>query len=383
MIAAPMLALVLAAEPVVGGYTPGKGLGFATRDGRYSISVRARLQPRLEVEREVGGSSEAVPMMRRARLTIAGTVFSKTVRYYIQLGFTPRDMTGGLRDDVPDVRHNPLRDARIELTRFRDAELWVGQTKVPFSRQRVISDGNLAAIDRSIANEEFNLDRDVGVQLRSQDLGGVHGKLGYALGVFTGDGRNSFEVRKPELLYVARFEVRPLGPLADDGESDQARSRKPKLALGVAYAFHDEAQGDRGVFGARPPDRGTTDYHNATADLALHWRGVSLESGVHWRVGRRHAGDVRVPIAPARNGLGWFAQLAWLLPKTSLEPVVRYAQVHNVYGAHSSIGDGIEAGGGLGYYFAGHDLKVQADYYRLWHEGIGSDRLRVQLQVAF
>lgn len=382
MIAALVLALA-AGEPMVGEYVPGKGLGFATHDGRYAISVRARLQPRVEVEREVGGSTDAVLMLRRARLTLAGNVFSKRVRYYVQLGFTPRDMTGGLRDDVPDVRHNPLRDARIELTRFRDAELWVGQTKVPFSRQRVISDGNLAAIDRSIANEEFNLDRDVGVQLRSQDLGGLHGKLGYALGVFTGDGRNSFELRKPGLLYVARFEVRPLGPMPDDGESDQTRTRKPKLALGVAYAFHDDAQGDRGVFGARPPDHGTTDYHHTTADLALHWRGVSLESGVHWRIGRRNAGETKPLIEPARNGLGWFAQLSWLLPTIPLEPVVRYAQVHNVYGRHSSLDDGIEAGGGLGWYFAGHDLKLQADYYRLWHEGIGSDRLRVQLQVAF
>lgn len=382
LVAAAFALFAGAGIPADARYTPGKGLGVVTRDGRFAFGVRARLQPRLEAEHAAGEATAATLMLRRARLTLAGHVGSPRVRYYVQLGFTPRDMTGGLRDDVAAVRHDPLRDARVEFTHLRDAELWVGQMKVPFSRERLISDANLAAIDRSIVNEEFNLDRDIGVQLRSRDLGGHGGRFGYALGVFTGDGRNTFELRTPRFAYVARLELRPLGSMGTDGESDQPRSRSPRLAIGLAYAFHDGAAGDRGVFGARPSDGGTTDNHSATVDVAMHWRGVSLEGGALWRVGRREPGAAG-PIEAARSGLGWFVQLAWLLPTIPLEPVLRYAQVANVYGRRSSLDEGREASGGLGWYFAGPDLELRTDYTRLWEDGCASDRLRVQLQVAF
>lgn len=382
-------------EPVVTRYVAGEGFGLATKDGKFSLAIRARLQPRFELEHAEHGSTEEILMLRRARLTLQGNLFGRHNGYYIQLGFTPRDMTGGIISDASGPRHNPLRDARIELGRFRDANLWIGQMKVPFSRQRVVSDGNLDGIDRSIANEEFNLDRDIGVQLRSRDLGGLKGRLGYALGMFMGEGRNSFEPRQPGMLWVARFEVRPLGKFDDSSESDLGRSKKVGMAIGAAYAYHDEAEGDHGVFGDRPADRGTTDYHNGTLDFAVHWRGLALESAAHWRVGRRNPGDAaladgtRVPAELARNGVGWFVQLGWLLPRTPLELVGRYAQVRNVYGAKSGIADADEAGGGINYYFAGHNFKLQADYYRLWSDAAGpaerlaTDRLRVQLQLAF
>ena len=45
-------------------------------------------------------------------------------------------------------------------------ELWVGQTKLPGNRERVISSANLQQVDRSLLNSRFNIDRDFGFQLR-------------------------------------------------------------------------------------------------------------------------------------------------------------------------------------------------------------------------
>src|SRR5690606_27919428 len=120
-----------------------------------------------------------------------------------------------------------------------------------FSQQRVISSGNQQFVDRSLANEEFNLDRDIGVQVRSDDLGGI-GRLKYALGVFLGDARNTFELTRTGALYVGRFAVFPLGIFDDEFEADLERLKRPGLAIGGAYAYHDDAPGDRGVHGARP-----------------------------------------------------------------------------------------------------------------------------------
>jgi hypothetical protein len=376
---------------------PGKGFSFATADERFVLVVRARIQPRYELEHDAS-STQQVFQIRRARLQLLGNVFGRHNKYYVQFGFTPRDMTGGLIADEGSPRRNPLRDARIEFDYLRDLTVWIGQMKVPFSRQRVISDGNLDAIDRSIANEEFNLDRDVGVQVLSADLGGLKGRLGYALGVFMGEGRNTFQRTDSGMLYVARFEVRPLGAFDDAIEGDLERSRRPGLGIGGAYAFHDNAQGNRSVHGERPVDGGTTDYHHATADIVFKWRGLALETAFHWRRGlqRTNGGALGPtgrpqPTEPARSGVGWFGQLGWLLPRISLELVTRYALIRNPYGDASSVTREDEAGGGLNYYIAGHNLKIQADYYYLWNQtsevGLAASRdthrLRLQVQLAF
>lgn len=378
---------------------PDARVSVTSPDGAFELVVRGRLQPRFELEHEAGtADAPHVLQLRRARVQLRGHVFGSRNRYYIQFGFTPRDMTGGLIAPQGSPRINPLRDARLELAYFRDFVLRVGQMKVPFSRERIISDGDLGMIDRSIANEEFNLDRDIGLELRSDDLGGWDGRLGYSLGVFMGEGRNAFELTSSGLLYVARFEMRPWGHPRTDIQVDLERSRVPGVAFGVAYAFHDDAPGERGVHGAHPADGGTTDLHEATADVMLKWRGLGLEGAVHWRraAARTHGGvhddeGVPVPLAVPRNGLGGFAQLGWLLPQTSLELVVRYGFVRPSTHGETRLGRADEADVGVNHYFAGHSFKLQADYASSWERALPGlegehhrvDRVRVQLQLAF
>jgi phosphate-selective porin OprO/OprP len=383
-------------------YGVGKGLTVSSANGRYSLQIRARLQIRDDIEHPNFEDEPTTNLfqIRRARVLLTGNVFSPYVRYYIQLGFSPRDMSNDLPSDLEDsIRRNPLRDARVELTRLRDFTIWAGQFKVPFSRQRTISSSNLSVLDRSLVNAEFSLDRDIGITARSQDLGGID-KLAYYVGVFMGEGRNAFESRDAGLLYVARFEVLPLGRFEDYVEGDVFRSEKPGLSIGAAYAFHDRAHAARGVGGDPPADGGTTNFHHVTADFMFKWQGVSLFSGFHLRRGfhRVNGGaldDAGMPIAtvPARQGIGWFGQFGWVVPKIPLELVGRYGMTRNVYGDQSTQPNADEAGGGVNWYFIGHDLKLQLDYFRLWDESLGAsyaeqarhgtDRIRLQLQVYF
>ncbi|PCC66495.1 Phosphate-selective porin O and P [Nannocystis exedens] len=382
-------------------FKPGRGFELATKDGNYVLAIRARLQMRYDLEHPntPGEEIDHVLQIRRARVVFAGNVFGKHNRYYIQLGFSPRDMLGGLPDDSPGIRYNPVRDARVEFTYLRDATVWLGQMKVPFSRQRVISSGNQQFVDRSSVNEEFNLDRDIGLVLRSDDIGGI-GRLKYALGVFMGDGRNAYALTNTGALYVGRVTVMPLGKFEDDSEADLDRIKKPGLSLGGAYAYHDDAPGERGVHGPRPADGGTTDIHHATADLMFKWRGLSIESAFHYRKARRRnpGGAVDemglpVPVALARDGVGWFGQVGYLIPPADVEFVTRYSFVRNIFGDRSSMIDRDELGGGVNYYIAEHNFKISFDYFRVW-DGLlgptvreamanGIDRFRLQVQLAF
>lgn len=380
-------------------YQIGDGLTLASRDGRFSLQIRGRIQIRYDLEHERGGDTRHALQIRRARVVLMGSVFSPHVKYTIQLGFSPLDMQNDLPSEPGSIRRNPLRDARIELDRLRDFNVWIGQTKVPYSRQRVNASAYMSMVDRSIVNAEFNLDRDIGVLALSKDLGGLDGRLAYYAGVFMGEGRNTFAPADFGLLYFARLEVLPFGAFDDYTEGDLQRSKRPGLSLGGSYAFHDRARAARGTVGDYPADRGTTDFHHLTADLLFKWRGASLATAVHLRSGfnRRSGGAVDdqgapIPTELARSGLGWYAQLGYLVPRVPLEPVVRVGLLRNIDGDASSLPDASEAGGGLNWYIVGHDLKVQLDYFRLRGEptavGPGradrvSDRVRLQLQLFF
>ncbi len=194
--------------------------------------------------------------------------------------------------------------------------------------------------------------------------------------------------------------MRPFGKFDDYYEGDVDRSGKPALSIAGAYAFQDRAHAARGVVGDRPLDGGTTDFHHATADLIFKVRGFSFASAFHLRKGfnRKSGGALDeggLPIATvaARSGMAWYAQTGYVVPKIPLEIVGRYGLMRNTYGAQSSMINSDEAGGGLNYYFVGHDLKLQLDYFRLGDATMGAttaealrhgtDRVRVQVQLYF
>jgi hypothetical protein len=122
--------------------------------------------------------------------------------------------------------------------------------------------------------------------------------------------------------------------------------------------------------------------------------GFSLFGDVYWRTGRREFGEAtivdalgRVAPAPreaARNGIGWSAQSGFLVPETPLEIAARYAMVVPLEQA-TSLPRRDEAGGGLSWYFAGHPLKLQLDYFAGWEDARTTEvdhAVRLQLQAS-
>jgi phosphate-selective porin OprO/OprP len=374
-------------------FVPGKGLEIKSADGRFALAMSLRFGffyslrhtphqpdaatqlPRIENNLEI----------RRFRTVFHGNLFGAHNKYFLQLALAPREID--VRDGV--VRGSPVYDAYMQFERLRDLTLRVGQYRVMYTRERNIADVNPLLIDRSLANNEFNVDRDVGLDLRSEDLGGVK-KLRYYAGVFLGEGRDANKFTDPGFMYVGRVDVLPFGLFDDYEASDMWRLKKFRLSVSGAYAFIDRAHKDRGVLGTVPADGGTTNYHNTTADLMLKYAGWSLEAGYMWRRGHRTPGGAvdemgaPVPVAAARNGHGWLIQTALLLPGLRLEPAFRYSGNRGL-GTATSMPNRDEIGGGLNYYFYGHNLKLQVDYFRTFNVGqlaLGTDLLRIQIQAA-
>jgi hypothetical protein len=358
------------------------------------MAIRSRVQLRHELEHEPGEDPETTHLLnvRRARLQVAGHFFGSHNKYKLQLALSPRDLQFG----PTGAQRSPVLDAILEFDHLRDATVSAGQYMVPWNRQRIVSSRDFELVDRSIASGEFHLDRDIGIQVASNDVAGL-GVLRYLGAVFMGEGRDGDTFTDSGLLYVARVEVLPTGDAKsrwDYEEGDLEHVEKPRVSLGAAYAFHDRAAHDRGVMGSVPTDGGTTDLHLATADLVAQWQGISLMGEVYWRDASRDFGGatevdatgatVPAPREAPRNGTGWFVQAGYVLPDAPLGLAARYSRVRGT-GSSTSLDDSDEIGGGPSWYIAGHDFKLQADYFHHWSKdfGAGSDAVRTQLTAGF
>lgn len=358
----------------------GEGIGVESLDGKFAISLKARAQLRttVTVPDEDPEGTTADFQVRRLRLSLDGHAFDKVLSFKIQLAFAPLD-----QDPVAPF---PIRDAYLTFEPHRDFALRAGQMKVPFGRQRVVSSGSLQMVDRSTITGELNMDRDVGIQAFSEDFLGLDGALGYHLGVFGGDGRNRVSASYG-LLYTARLELRPLltGPV-DLGEPDLKRTRKPLMELGLSGAFNHDSDRQRSTIGSVFETGAWADYLHVGFDGALKYRGLSVTSEFFYRdaltlTNELVEGDETLTDV-ARTGFGGFAQAGYLFDEHA-EVALRYGTLHPLHGGDGGVKREQELGGAFSYYFKGHALKLQTDYFYLFEElGEGKHQVRFQVQVA-
>ena len=374
-------------------FKPGTGLVIESADGDFMMAPRLRIQFRDELNIEEEETTNTFGA-RRARLQFKGHVFGKNNKYKAEFAFSPKDLS--FKEGVPG--RTPLLSWFTEHTQLRDLSLRVGQYKLLYSRQRVISSGNQEFVDRTLAQGEFNLDRDIGCHFFSKDLGGLD-RLKYYTGLTIAEGRDSWEAEaiggdaSPSWQYLGRVEVNPFGNFKDYSEVDFKRLNTFRLSLGAAYARTANGNRDRGYLGDSFTDDGTVTYNNITVDTMAKWAGLTAFGEFYYRDGERSQGALRPAAATAddiyltRNGLGGSAQIGYLLPKLPVGIGGRYSAIGRggLTAKETSIVDEHEAGGTVGYFIAGHPYKIQADYFHIWSDeaGTSSDRVRVQMQVAY
>jgi len=233
----------------------GKGLiNFVAKDSTFSVKFAPRFQVRSmsswDHNDAIYGSPEHNFIVRRARLKFDGFAYSPKLKYKIELGLSNRDISG-----ANDFNRNTPRyilDAVIMWKFAKNWELWAGQTKLPGNVERVVSSGNLQLIDRSLLNSRFNIDRDLGVQIRHKSNLGGNFITREKFSISQGEGRNVTEGNEGGLQYTARLELLPFGAFKSKGDysqSDLKREEKPKLMLGFTYNFNEEAVRERGFAG--------------------------------------------------------------------------------------------------------------------------------------
>ncbi|WP_411824117.1 porin [Leptospira sp. 'Mane'] len=355
----------------------GKGLDFESPEEDASLNLRLRFQGRYTQGNSTNPDGDPTELqLRRARIALRGYVMNKDWQYYMQLGFSDQDM----EKDRPV----PLRDAVLTYAKYRDFNISGGQMKVPFNRERVISDGIQEFVDRTISNGELNLDRDVGVQVFSNNFLDLN-HFGYNVGVFGGDGRNKTS-HSPGVLSIAKLTYYPLGCYTDTGEPDLDYSSSPKLSFSVFGAKNVNTNRTLSTFGDTY-DFARFTYNHSGAEFVLKWIGFSFsgeylvrDADAAYR--EKEIGN-QLKREYSRSARGEMIQFGYLLTQ-KLGVAFRFSEYYPIAKTDPTLTYSRERGIALSYYIQDHNLKIQADYSHQDGEvtqNYGSEQFRIQMQI--
>ena len=363
----------------------GKGIfNLVGQDSTWTMKIAARMQFLAVSTWPEGQSNESEFLVRRARLKFDGYAFSPKLEYKLELGLSNRDISGASEFTSNAPRY--ILDAVIKWHFAPNFELWFGQTKLPGNRERVISSGNMQMVDRSLLNSRFNIDRDMGIQLRHKFNLSAKFVVKEIFAISQGEGRNITTGNLGGHQYTSRLEILPFGEFASDGDysgSDLKREKTPKLAIGATYDFNNNAvknRSNQGSYMANDVGFYETNISTVFVDAMFKYDGFSLMAEYSNR-------DAKDPYAKNSDGTltgdevqvgsGLNLQAGYLF-KSNWEVSGRYT---NIALDKTITGKDTENQYTLGVskYIVGHKLKVQTDISHL-EVANGTNELMYRLQ---
>ena len=345
-------------------------LNMVAADSSFSVKFAPRFQVRYYGTSDFSDDGLAPVdhdfLVRRSRFKFDGWAVHPSIVYKMEFGLSNNDMSGANAFTKNSPRY--ILDAVIKWKFAPGFELWAGQTKLPGNVERVISSANLQLVDRSLLNRKFNIDRDLGIQLRhTTKLGGQFiSKEKFAIS--QGEGRNIATGNEGGLQYTGRVELFPLGSFTKKGEymgSSTVREEKLKIMAAYTYDFNRDASKTRSNMGdymfLTDGSLYQTNITTQFIDLVLKYKGFSMMAEYAGRIATNpvavelngtETGDI-VSVGSAINmAMGYFIS-------EKIEVAGRYTTLNyaDVTGASPVTMYTL----GLNKFVVGHKLKVQSD----------------------
>ncbi|MFI1744517.1 porin [Thalassobellus sediminis] len=391
LIAVALLAITSLNAQEISDTSFGKGLiNFTAKDSSFSVKFAPRFQVRSMSSWDHDGNQYGSPdhnfIVRRARLKFDGFAYSPKLKYKLELGLSNRDISGANQFNRNTPRY--ILDAVIMWSFAKNWELWAGQTKLPGNVERVVSSANLQLIDRSLLNSRFNIDRDLGIQIRHKSNLGGNFLMREKFAISQGEGRNVTEGNEGGLQYTARLELLPFGTFKSKGDysqSDLKREDKPKLMLGYTYNYNQDAVRERGFAGdymiRTDGSIYETDQTTIFADAMFKYDGFSFMGEYAKRTandeiateldGTTPTGDVVL------TGNALNLQAGYLF-KSNYEIAARFTTLK--YEAITSTLPTKQYTLGVNKFIVGHKLKVQSD---ISYTSLNGDADNITFRLGF
>jgi len=371
----------------------GKGIiNVVAKDGSWSMKFATRIQILSTTGWSIDDGDYSKPesnfLLRRARLKFGGFAYTPKLKYKIELGLSNRDISGASEFTRDAPRY--ILDAVVKWNFYENFVLWAGQTKLPGNVERVISSANLQLVGRSRLNSRFNIDRDLGVQLRHKFKLSDTFIVKEIIAVSQGEGRNVTEGNIGGHQYTGRIELLPFGKFIGKGNykgSDLKREQTPKLMLAATYDFNADAvknRSNQGSYMRTVNGFYETNISTVFVDAVFKYNGFSF-------MGEFADRDAKEAVAVEKDGTPT-KDVVEVGNALNLQAGYLFPNNWEVAGRYTNLNFKAVTGGrleeqytlGISRYIVGHSLKIQSDISYTTHDGIGSGLLyRLQFDMHF
>jgi phosphate-selective porin len=364
-------------------YVPGKGFAAESADGNYKLHIGGYAQllyKYTDIDNQASNDKSDFNI-RRFKLQISGNVVSKNFGYKFQ-----SDMKSGFTTEDAFINYKFAAPLTIQFGQFKPAQ----------ARQELTSAAKQLFPERSLANDTFNLGRDLGVQAAGSFADKI---VEYRLGLFNGNGPNTVNPDDRHMV-TGRLDLNPLGAYAMDEAG--WTSDKPRLNIGGSFAWNKVGASDVGnkfstdndvmdvalnldKYATAPLTSAnfTTAYGSDltwllwTANVNAAWMGATL-------AGEYYALSADPSLGSDWDADGYYVQAGYQVIPQTLELAARYSAVESTDAQASATFDKSETQFGVNYYFAKHTAKVQGDYTLVEDDlNVNKDDQVVRLQAQF
>jgi len=384
--------------------TPGKsalgdGLNFSLNEDNFQFKISGFVQPSYQYYKLDKQKVENNFRTKRTYLNFGGKALREKVSFFVQADFS-----------AP----TPLLDAWAAYHFNSKWEVSVGQRRTfTNNREMTFDEDKLQFSDRGMLSTGFSgTGREFGIF--------VQGKIGKTfvmmpqLAITSGDGANSFgtnslDVDLGGLKYGGRLDIMPLGEFSEGNtgfSADLKHEENPKILVGVAGSFNQGVSSAKGeghadfIFYDANKTRNLPDYRKLSADILVKFKGFSLMA--EWmNASASHLKGIYLDsitpintskiLAPGQIsqflvlGNAWNAQLGYV-SKNGYAIDVRYENMSPEFSdqAFSQLQQAKVSTLGLGKYFNGHKLKLQATVSQVEFANSGKAmRGELLMQVVF
>jgi hypothetical protein len=317
----------------------GKGFGFETNDGRFSLNIAAAIQYRytfLDYDPAVSGNEESFSSfyMRRARLWFSGHAYDPRITYLFHIQLEPTALVNA-------------HDIWIKYRFYDLLQLGLGRNKIAYGLEFLNSGFGLAMVERSIMYGESDVDignggpaypgggtarfglqsinldtgfatgglslyRSQGIQVEGRKGSDTTPTFEYQAGIWQGRSTYGFSNRSDGHLLAVRTGFHPFGWIDWRFQGDGSWSEDYKL--GILVSAYTQS-GDRG---------GGFDESGYNLAIINRFRGlaVDLEWGTETFDYDLYENDF--------ERCGWRVQAGYFLKPEKLEIVARYAEIERL-----------------------------------------------------
>ncbi len=360
------------------------GVKFESADKNYSLKMNLRAQFRASYPYD--GEPTKISQfeneqtnfkIRRARLKMTGNAYRPWLKYKMEY----------------DLEGSNLLDLHFKVEKLPYLSLKVGRWKADYSRERIISSGSQQALDRSIINRPFTIDRQNGISLYGNIKGKGSANFNYWAAAFMGTGRPERTNDDTHLMYMLKTQWNINGRKLKTTGSDLKYHDKFTSIIAIAGVTNKSpytrfsGSGGGQLAGFEDGVPGQYRLNQYLIETAFKYRGWSWQQEYHWKEIDDEINQTITHLNGNYAQIGYFPTYSFGFVPKNLE----------IFGRHAFYNPDLDFSNntryeytfGANWFFSGHNNKLTLEYSHLNYNQLEpnideiGNRIRLQWDISF